>query len=214
MKYVTYQAGGEPRVGRLEGTTIVDVGFTGDMTAFIEAGTPTGAERPVADASCSPRSSPARCGTSALRGHLKNAFKNLGREIPAEWYEVAFYRSVGETVVGPDVELPWPSYTRQLDHELELAAVIGRPCRDVSAAEALDYVFGFTIWNDMSARDVQRRELPIGMGPAKAKEWDGSTSSVPASSPATRSTWPPSTRGTHQRRTVGRRHHRQHATLR
>jgi 2-keto-4-pentenoate hydratase/2-oxohepta-3-ene-1,7-dioic acid hydratase in catechol pathway len=62
----------------------------------------------------------------------------------------------------------------QLDHELELAAVIGRPCRDVSAAEALDYVFGFTIWNDMSARDVQRRELPVGMGPAKAKEWDGS----------------------------------------
>jgi 2-keto-4-pentenoate hydratase/2-oxohepta-3-ene-1,7-dioic acid hydratase in catechol pathway len=176
VKYVTYQAGGDPRVGRLEGTTIVDVGFTGDMTAFIEAGTPTGAERPVADARLlAPIKPRSLRDFLAFEGHLKNAFKNLGREIPPEWYEVpAFYRSVGETVVGPEVELPWPSYTRQLDHELELAAVIGRPCRDVSAPDALDYVFGFTIWNDMSARDVQRRELPIGMGPAKAKEWDGS----------------------------------------
>jgi 2-keto-4-pentenoate hydratase/2-oxohepta-3-ene-1,7-dioic acid hydratase in catechol pathway len=40
--------------------------------------------------------------------------------------------------------------------------------------EALDYVFGYTIWNDMSARDTQADELPIGMGPAKAKDWDGS----------------------------------------
>jgi 2-keto-4-pentenoate hydratase/2-oxohepta-3-ene-1,7-dioic acid hydratase in catechol pathway len=52
--------------------------------------------------------------------------------------------------------------------------VIGRAARDVRAEDWLDVVFGFTIWNDMSARDVQRRELPVGMGPAKAKEWDGS----------------------------------------
>ena len=176
MKYVTYQAGGGARVGRLDGATVVDVGFEGDMTAFIEAGAPAGPERPVPDARLlAPIRPRSLRDFLAFEGHLKNAFKNLGREIPAEWYEVpAFYRSVGDTVIGPDVELPWPSYTRQLDHELELAAVIGRPCRDVSAAEALDYVFGFTIWNDMSARDVQRRELPVGMGPAKAKEWDGS----------------------------------------
>jgi 2-keto-4-pentenoate hydratase/2-oxohepta-3-ene-1,7-dioic acid hydratase in catechol pathway len=176
MKYVTYQADGGARVGRLDDSTVVDVGFAGDMTAFIEAGAPTGQERPVPDARLlAPLIPRSLRDFLAFEGHLKNAFKNLGREIPPEWYEVpAFYRSVGDTVVGPEVELPWPSYTRQLDHELELAAVIGRPCRDVSAAEALDYVFGFTIWNDMSARDVQRRELPVGMGPAKAKEWDGS----------------------------------------
>ncbi|HEY8556465.1 MAG TPA: fumarylacetoacetate hydrolase family protein, partial [Actinomycetes bacterium] len=176
MKYVTYQAAGGARVGRLDGATVLDVGFEGDMTAFIEAGAPAGPERPVAEARLlAPIRPRSLRDFLAFEGHLKNAFRNLGREIPAEWYEVpAFYRSVGDTVVGPEVELPWPSYTRQLDHELELAAVIGRPCRDVSAAEALDYVFGFTIWNDMSARDVQRRELPVGMGPAKAKEWDGS----------------------------------------
>ena len=46
--------------------------------------------------------------------------------------------------------------------------------RDVSAEDGVAAVFGWTIWNDLSARDVQARELPIGMGPGKAKDWDGS----------------------------------------
>ncbi|MFL5660857.1 MAG: fumarylacetoacetate hydrolase family protein, partial [Ktedonobacteraceae bacterium] len=57
---------------------------------------------------------------------------------------------------------------------LELAAIIGRRGKNIAKADALNYIFGYTIWNDMSARDVQTRELPIGMGPAKAKDWDGS----------------------------------------
>jgi 2-keto-4-pentenoate hydratase/2-oxohepta-3-ene-1,7-dioic acid hydratase in catechol pathway len=61
-----------------------------------------------------------------------------------------------------------------LDHELELAAIIGRRGRDVPREEADSYVFGYTIWNDLSARDTQARELPVGMGPSKAKDWDGS----------------------------------------
>jgi 2-keto-4-pentenoate hydratase/2-oxohepta-3-ene-1,7-dioic acid hydratase in catechol pathway len=163
-------------VGRLDGETVLDVGFDGDMVAFIEAGAPIGAERPVPGprllAPLVPRSFR---DFLAFEGHLQNAYRNLGREVPAEWYEVpVYYRSMGTTVTGPDTVLPWPSYSRQLDHELELAAVIGRPARDVRAADWLDVVFGFTLWNDVSARDVQRRELPVGMGPAKAKEWDGS----------------------------------------
>ena len=181
MRYVTYEVTGEPpdgtpRVGRLDGDTVLDVGFDGDMVAFIEAGAPIGSERPVPGARLlAPLVPRSFRDFLAFEGHLLNAYRNLGREVPAEWYEVpVFYRSMGTTVTGPDTVLPWPSYSEQLDHELELAAVIGRPCRDVAPADALDCVFGFTIWNDMSARDVQRRELPIGMGPAKAKEWDGS----------------------------------------
>jgi 2-keto-4-pentenoate hydratase/2-oxohepta-3-ene-1,7-dioic acid hydratase in catechol pathway len=177
VKFVTYASPDAPaRVGRLEDGTVVDVGFDGDMVAFIEAGAPIDAGRPVPGARLlAPLVPRSFRDFLAFEGHLKNAFKNLGRDIPDEWYEVpAFYRSVGTTATGPDTELSWPSFTRQLDHELELAAVIGRPCRDVRPADALDYVFGFTIWNDLSARDVQRRELPVGMGPAKAKEWDGS----------------------------------------
>ena len=86
----------------------------------------------------------------------------------------AYYKGMPDTVIGPDDEIPWPAFTDRLDHELELGAVIGRRCKDVPAAEAEGCIFGYTIWNDMSARDVQTRELPIGMGPAKAKDWDGS----------------------------------------
>ena len=177
MRFVTYESpSGPARVGRLDGDTVLDVGFDGDMIAFIEAGAPIGAERPVPGARLlAPLVPRSFRDFLAFEGHLVNAYRNLGREVPAEWYEVpVYYRSMGTTVTGPDTVLPWPSYSRQLDHELELAAVIGRPCRDVRAEDALDFVFGFTIWNDMSARDVQRRELPVGMGPAKAKEWDGS----------------------------------------
>ena len=77
-------------------------------------------------------------------------------------------------MIGPDAVIPWPSYSEQLDHELELAVVIGAAGRDIPAERALEHVFGYTIWNDMSARDTQRRELPVGMGPGKAKDWDGS----------------------------------------
>jgi 2-keto-4-pentenoate hydratase/2-oxohepta-3-ene-1,7-dioic acid hydratase in catechol pathway len=177
LRFVTYSSpAGLPRVGRLDGDTVLDVGFDGDMVAFIEAGAPIAEERPVPDARfLAPLVPRSFRDFLAFEGHLKNAYRNLGREVPAEWYDVpVYYRSMGTTVTGPDTVLPWPSYSEQLDHELELAAVIGRRCRDVAPADALDCVFGFTIWNDMSARDVQRRELPVGMGPAKAKEWDGS----------------------------------------
>ena len=114
-----------------------------------------------------------------MRGHLKNAFRRLGRPIPDEWYEVpAFYRGMPDTVIGP--RRSYPSYTQKLDHELELAAIIGRRGRDIPREEADSYVFGYTIWNDLSARDTQARELPVGMGPSKAKDWDGSNVLGPA----------------------------------
>src|SRR5699024_8915047 len=154
----------------------VDVGFSGDMVTFIEAGAPIGATRAVNDARLL---APLRPRTIrdflAFEGHLKNAFDGLGKAIPDEWYEVpAYYKGLPDTVIGPNETIPWPRYTDKLDHELELAAVIGRPGKDISAGDAVEHVFGYTIWNDMSARDVQTRELPVGMGPCKAKDWDGS----------------------------------------
>jgi 2-keto-4-pentenoate hydratase/2-oxohepta-3-ene-1,7-dioic acid hydratase in catechol pathway len=79
-----------------------------------------------------------------------------------------------DTVIGPEEEIPWPAYSEHLDHELELAAIIGTPGRDIPAERAMEHVFGWTIWNDLSARDIQAVELPQHMGPGKAKDWDGS----------------------------------------
>ena len=177
MKLVTYVASNQgPRVGMLENGRVVDVGFDGDMVAFIEAGAPIGKQTPVDNARLlAPLRPRSLRDFLTFEGHLHNALTRLGRPIPQEWYEVpAYYKGMPDTVIWPDEEIPWPSYTDRLDHELELAAIIGRKGRDIAKADALSYVFGYTIWNDVSARDVQTRELPIGMGPAKAKDWDGS----------------------------------------
>jgi 2-keto-4-pentenoate hydratase/2-oxohepta-3-ene-1,7-dioic acid hydratase in catechol pathway len=177
MRLVTYAAGAGPRVGELMGGTIHDLGFDGDMVAFIAAGAPAGRRTPVDGtaqllAPLRPRS---LRDFLAFEGHMKAALTRLGREIPAEWYEVpAYYKGMPDTVIGPDAEIPWPAWTDHLDHELELAAVIGPdPVRDLAPSDAGRAIFGWTIWNDLSARDVQSRELPIGMGPGKAKDWDG-----------------------------------------
>ena len=176
MRYVTYDDGGGARVGRLDGVGVVDVGFSGDMIAFIEAGAPAGPERPVPDARLlAPVRPRSLRDFLAFEGHLQNAYRNLGRDIPAEWYEIpAYYKGMPDTVVGPDTEISWPGYCDELDHELELAAVIGRTVKDVAPEDADSCIFGYTIWNDVSARDVQRREGAVGMGPGKAKDWDGS----------------------------------------
>ncbi|HTK07126.1 MAG TPA: fumarylacetoacetate hydrolase family protein [Ktedonobacteraceae bacterium] len=176
MKLVTYDAGHGPRVGALEYDGIVDVGFNGDMVAFIEAGAPIGMRIPVHNARLlAPLRPRSMRDFLAFEGHLKNAMVRLGRPIPNEWYSVpAFYKGMPDTVIGPEETIPWPAYTEKLDHELELAAVIGKRGKDISRENALSYIFGYTIWNDVSARDVQTRELPVNMGPAKAKDWDGS----------------------------------------
>jgi 2-keto-4-pentenoate hydratase/2-oxohepta-3-ene-1,7-dioic acid hydratase in catechol pathway len=178
MRLVTYDAGSGPRVGTLEDDGVRDVGFDGDMVAFIAAGAPVAGRTRVAGeprllAPLRPRS---LRDFLAFEDHMKAALSRLGREIPAEWYDVpAYYKGMPDTVIGPEAEIPWPAWTDRLDHELELAAVIGPgQVRDLTPETARSAIFGWTIWNDLSARDVQARELPIGMGPGKAKDWDGS----------------------------------------
>jgi 2-keto-4-pentenoate hydratase/2-oxohepta-3-ene-1,7-dioic acid hydratase in catechol pathway len=177
MRLVTYDAGAGPRVGALE-DGVVDLGWDGDMVAFIAAGAPAGARAPVTGdarllAPLRPRS---LRDFLAFEGHMRAALTRLGRDIPPEWYEVpAYYKGMPDTVIGPEAVIPWPAWTDRLDHELELAAVIGPdPVVDLAPADAGRAIFGWTIWNDLSARDVQARELPVGMGPGKAKDWDGS----------------------------------------
>jgi 2-keto-4-pentenoate hydratase/2-oxohepta-3-ene-1,7-dioic acid hydratase in catechol pathway len=179
MRLVTYDAGAGPRVGALgDGDGVHDLGFDGDMVEFIAAGAPVAGRAAVSGdvrllAPLRPRS---LRDFLAFEGHMRAALTRLGREIPAEWYEVpAYYKGMPDTVIGPEAEIPWPSWTERLDHELELAAVLGpQPVKDLTPKAAGAAIFGWTIWNDLSARDVQTRELPIGMGPGKAKDWDGS----------------------------------------
>jgi 2-keto-4-pentenoate hydratase/2-oxohepta-3-ene-1,7-dioic acid hydratase in catechol pathway len=80
-----------------------------------------------------------------------------------------FLKTARGSVVGPGAEVAIPAYAKLLDWEIELAAVIGRPCRDVPVERALDHVAGYTIANDLSARDHVKRE---GVGDHSPFKWD------------------------------------------
>lgn len=108
----------------------------------------------------------------AFEQHVKKGFERRKMEIPKEWYEIPVYYQTGHhNLIGTHEDLPWPSFTQRLDYELELAAIIGKRGRNIRAADALEYIAGFTIMNDFSARDIQRKEMAVMLGPAKAKHW-------------------------------------------
>jgi len=83
-----------------------------------------------------------------------------------------FYITNRFSVAGHGADIRWPGYSRYMDYELEVAVVIGKGGRDIPAASAMDHVFGFTIFNDFSARDTQLREMQGMLGPAKGKSFD------------------------------------------
>ncbi len=111
--------------------------------------------------------------------HLKNSFAQAAkltgeeREIPAVWYQQPIYYKANRfSVSGPDADVVWPSYSQVMDYELELACVIGSGGRDIESPQAAQHIFGFTIFNDASARDAQMIEMGGTLGPAKGKDFD------------------------------------------
>ncbi len=98
----------------------------------------------------------------AYEGHVRAGFRRRGAEIPDAWYEApVFYFSNAAAVFGPDEVVNRPALCSMLDFELEIAAVIG----------ADEQIAGFTLLNDWSARDIQQREMTVGLGPAKGKDF-------------------------------------------
>ena len=108
----------------------------------------------------------------AFEDHVKRGAQRRGASVPDYWYEApVYYKGNHRAVIGPDATCRWPSYTNRLDFELELALIVGRRGRDVAREDAGDYVFGFTIFDDFSARDVQAKEMSAWLGPAKGKDF-------------------------------------------
>jgi 2-keto-4-pentenoate hydratase/2-oxohepta-3-ene-1,7-dioic acid hydratase in catechol pathway len=108
----------------------------------------------------------------AFEDHIAATSKKRGQPIPPEWYKFpVYYKGNHRTIIGPDEALPWPLDTAKLDYELELACVIGRKGQDISERHAEDYIAGYTIMNDFSARDIQFQEMACRLGPAKGKDF-------------------------------------------
>jgi len=108
----------------------------------------------------------------AFEDHVKTGFAKRGEPMPREWYEIpVYYKGGHRNILGPDADVLWPSFTEKFDYELELAAVIGKEGRNIKAENAREYIAGFTVMNDFSARDIQRNEMRVRLGPAKGKDW-------------------------------------------
>jgi fumarylacetoacetate (FAA) hydrolase len=108
----------------------------------------------------------------AFEQHVATARRRRGLEMLPEWYDVpVFYFSNVASIVGHGQPVRKPPDSEELDYELELGVVIGREGGDIPVEEADDYIAGFTIINDWSARDLQRKEMKVGLGPAKGKDF-------------------------------------------
>lgn len=107
--------------------------------------------------------------------HVAGMGSSAGRSVSAEWYEApTFYFTNPHSLIGSGGTVVPPKGDR-LDFELEVGAVIGRvpgqEGRDLTPTDAQAHIFGFTIFNDWSARDVQMREMKVGLGPCKGKDF-------------------------------------------
>jgi fumarylacetoacetate (FAA) hydrolase len=109
----------------------------------------------------------------AFEQHVKTCRAHRGLAMLPQWYEVpVFYFSNPACIIGHDDPVRAPTGSSALDYELELAVVVGRPARDLPADDsALDCLAGLTIMNDWSARDLQRTEMAVGLGPSKSKDF-------------------------------------------
>ncbi len=111
--------------------------------------------------------------TLSFEGHMINFERRTGKKTPALWWDQPiYYKGNRRSVIGPEETVQWPAYTEKLDYELEFAIVIGKQGRDISVENASEYIAGYTIFNDISARDIIPKEVSMNLGPAKGKDFD------------------------------------------
>ena len=187
MRWVTYRAGAhEARVGLVVGESVhgLEPGLTllellgddGERMAH-------GAERarvdpsevhPVADVQLlAPIPDPPTIRDFyAFEQHVRVARERRGLGMDPDWYQIpVFYFSNPYAVVGPDVDVPAAPGSDSMDFELEVAAIVGRAGHDLTPDDAEQHIAGFCVMNDWSARDIQRREMQLSMGPVKGKDF-------------------------------------------
>ena len=108
----------------------------------------------------------------AFENHVKAGAERRGTQVPDYWYQApVYYKGNHRSIIGPDEECRWPRYSSKIDFELELAMIVGVRGRDIEREDAGKHIFGFTVMNDFSARDIQSREMTAWLGPAKGKDF-------------------------------------------
>jgi 2-keto-4-pentenoate hydratase/2-oxohepta-3-ene-1,7-dioic acid hydratase in catechol pathway len=161
MKLVTYDGG---KVGRIDGEEIARLDVPGMRTYFERGGAEDAGEwTALAEADLEAPIVPKKFFHTAgnFREHEEESKQVDWSHAIAPW--IVFFQNV-DALVGPDDPVVYPEHlTEELDYELELAVVISKPGKWFSADEAMDYVGGYVVFNDITARDIQRREMESGV---------------------------------------------------
>jgi 2,4-diketo-3-deoxy-L-fuconate hydrolase len=167
MRFVAFEASGRRGVGVRRDGEILDTGFAGMLELIREgerglerAAETAGRGEPVASARLLAPLRPGKILCSGIN-YASHKDENPDATMPEEPF---FFSKLPSSVIGPEAPIVIPRETTQTDYEVELALVVGRTARRVSQADALGHVFGWTILNDVSARDVQFKDLQITLG--------------------------------------------------
>ena len=111
----------------------------------------------------------------AFEGHVKTMWERRGGTVPEAWYRLPiFYFSNVSEIRGPGEPVWCPAASQELDYELEVAALIDTPAHDLPAERGEEAIGGYLVFNDWSARDLQREETTVRLGPAKGKDFASS----------------------------------------
>jgi len=101
-------------------------------------------------------------------------------QVPQTFYEQPIYYKANRfSVIGTDEDVTWPRYSKLMDFELEFGFYIGKKAVDISKDKARDHIYGYTIFNDFSARDAQTKEMGGQLGPCKGKDFDNGNAMGP-----------------------------------
>jgi 2-keto-4-pentenoate hydratase/2-oxohepta-3-ene-1,7-dioic acid hydratase in catechol pathway len=100
--------------------------------------------------------------------------------VPEVWYrQPIYYKGNRFSCSGHGDDIPWPAFASLLDFELEFGAWIGKPGKDIAREDAREHIFGYSVFDDFTARDAQLAEMPGQLGPAKSKDFDGANAIGP-----------------------------------
>jgi fumarylacetoacetate (FAA) hydrolase len=163
VRLCTFEVEGRAAPGRVEGDRVVELAAP-SLVAWLAAGGDDVVEHALADVRLrAPVPLPPSVRDFyAFERHVRAARAQRGLEVAPEWYRLpVFYFSNPAAICGPEDTVPFPSESAAWDYELEAAAVVGADGRPA----------GFTVMNDWSARDLQKMEMAVGLGPAKGKDF-------------------------------------------